>query len=401
MTGSNAATLPEGSALSLFEIGFRPFFLLGAVWAALAMVVWIAGLHGGFAVPSAMDPVVWHAHTMVYGFGGAIVAGFLLTAVPSWSGQPRLSGGWLAAFAGLWLAGRLAVAFSGYLGAPAAAVVDLAFLAILFGRTMMQVVAGRNWRNLPVAAGPALLLAGAALVHAQALGLGQTAMLGTRLGIAVFVLLVALIGGRIIPAFTRNWLVGTGRGGPLPSEFNRFDVAVIAGSAAALVAWLADPRAEATGVLCAIAAAGHVARLVRWQGLRTLSEPLLWVLHLGYAWMAVAFALAAASAALTGTVPQSAAVHAFTGGVIATMMLAMMTRATLGHTGRPLRADKATTAIYLLVTAAAVMRVLAGLAPAVYLSLLAWSAVAWIAAFTLYVAVYAPKLCRPRIAAQA
>lgn len=397
MTDAVTTTEPH-PRLALFEAGFRPFFLLGAAWSALAMVLWIASLHGGFALPSAMAPVTWHAHTMVFGFGGAIVAGFLLTAVPSWSRQPRLAGGWLAAFAGVWVMGRLAVAFSADIGAASAAAIDLAFFLLLFARTLRQVIAGRNWRNLPIIVALGLIILGAALVHVQALGLAQTASLGTRLGIAVFVLLVSLIGGRIIPAFTRNWLMNTGRGGPLPAAFDRFDISIIALTAAALVSWMIAPGATATGILAVPAAAANAVRVSRWQGARTLSEPLLWILHVGYAWIAVAFILVAATAFLPGLM-QSAAVHAFTGGVMGTMMLAMMTRATLGHTGRPLTADRVTTVIYLLVLAAVVMRVGAGFAPALYLTFIAWSAVAWIGAFGLYVATYAPKLCRPKVSA--
>ncbi len=397
MSADTTSDTSIGSEVALFSAGFRPFFLLGALWAAGAMALWIAMQHGGWFVPSAFWPTVWHAHEMIYGFGAAIVAGFLLTAVPSWTGQPKLAGGWLAAFAGLWIAGRIAVALSAGVGAWSAAFIDLAFLAVLFARTLMQVVAGGNWRNLPITIALSVFLSGSVLAHAQAVGLAMTADLGHRLGIAVLVALIMLIGGRIVPTFTRNWLNMTGRGEPLPPTMGRFDIATIAIAVAALVSWLIAAESVATGALAAAAALAQALRLARWRGERTLAEPLVTVLHVGYGWLAAGFALMA-WAAFDPTVLDSAPIHALTAGAMATMMMAMMTRATLGHTGRPLHADGLTVAIFALVFGAGVMRVLAPLLPGLYTGLVSWSAVAWIAAFALYAATYGPMLCRARAA---
>lgn len=397
MTTHATSSTGGRSESALFSVGFRPFFLLGALWAAGAMALWMAMHHGGWLLPSAFWPMIWHAHEMIYGFAAAIVAGFLLTAVPSWTGQPKLAGGWLAAFVGLWIAGRIAVAFSAGPLVWLAALIDLAFLAVLFARTLVQVVAVGNRRNFPIVVALAVFLAGNVLAHLQAVGFAMTADLGHRLGIAVLVLLIMLIGGRIVPVFTRNWLKNAGRGEPLPPEMGRFDIAVVALSAAALVSWLVAAESMATGALAAVAAVGQAVRLARWQGGRTLAEPLVTILHIGYAWLAVALALMA-WAAFDPAVLASAPIHAMTAGAMATMMLAMMTRATLGHTGRQLRAGSLTTAIYALILVAGVLRVSAPLVLGVYAGLVSWSAVAWIVAFLLYAAVYGPMLWRARVA---
>jgi len=393
---------PTGPTLAdraLLEVGFRPFFLAGAAWAILAMVLWLAALAGVVSPGGdAYGPLAWHAHEMVYGFGAGIVGGFLLTAVPSWTGQPKLAGRGLAALAGLWLLGRIVMLAPDGVGVAVAAVVDLGFLAALAARNGWQVRAARNWRNLPMVAGPLLLLAGNALVHADAGGLiADAALLGNRMGLAAIVMLAALIGGRIIPAFTRNWLVKTGRGGPLPVDPDRLDVAVLLATLATLAAWLAFPDERVTGILAGAVALGTLVRLGRWQGWRTGSEPLVWVLHVGYIWIPVGFALMAASSLDPAAVPQAAVRHAFGVGVVGTMTLAMMTRATLGHTGRALAADRATTAVYLLITATAVLRVAAVLVPSWYGPMVELSGAGWMSAFALYLAAYAPKLWGPRV----
>lgn len=383
----------------LLEVGLRPFFLAGAAWAVGALAVWVAAL-AGLVAPGgdAYGALAWHAHEMVYGVGAAIVCGFLLTAVPSWTGQPKLVGWPLAALVGVWLAGRIAMAAPDALGVPVVAALDLAFLAILALRTAWQIRASRNWRNLPMVAGPVLLLAGNALTHAGAAGMvpGGGAF-GAKLGLASIVLMIALIGGRVVPAFTRNWLVGTGRGGPLPAEPGRLDAAVLLATVAAFALWLGWPASPVTGAVAAVVCAGHLARLARWRGWRTGGEALVWVLHLGYLWVPIGFGLMAAAAFAPGAVPEPAVLHAFSAGATGTMMLAMMTRATLGHTGRALTADRATVLVYLLVNLAAIARLAAALSPELYGVAIQVAGTGWILAFGLYLASYGPKLCASRV----
>lgn len=379
--------------MPLFRLGFRPFFLLGAIWAVLGLALWLAALAGLAEVGGPYGAVAWHAHEMIYGFAAAVLAGFLLTAVPGWTMQPKLGPVGLMGLAAIWIAGRFAMAGAGTIGPAAAAMIDLLFLALLFGWTAAQIVAGRNWRNLPVAFGPAILLVSNLMFHLEALGVTEaTQQPGYRLGIAIYVLLVAMIGGRIVPAFTRNWLSKQGLGGSMPVLPTRFDMAVILLTVVALGTWVAAPDHVLVAATALPAAVGHVVRLLRWRGWRTLSEPLLWILHLAYLWVPAGLLLVACAALHPDRVPASAALHALTAGVIGTMMLAMMTRATLGHTGRPLSADPATTATYLLVIGSAVLRVAAPFFDDVYMMLVTSSGLLWVAGFLVYLIAYAPKL---------
>ena len=374
---------------ALFERGFRPFFLLAGLWAPAALLLWLAMLAGILELPTAIDPVAWHVHEMLFGFVAAAIAGFLLTAVPGWTGRPPLRRLPLAALAALWLAGRLAVALSAWVGAAVAAAVDIAFLAVLATFCAREITIGRNWRNLVVIALLAILIAANALFH---LGETETA---ERAAVATIVTLITLIGGRVVPEFTRNWLVRRGAA-KLPPQRDHFDSAAMALTVAAAISWVAVSDHPLVGALLGLAAIVLAVRLARWRGLSATSEPLLWVLHLGYLWLPIGLALLAISMH-SPAVPQGVALHALTAGAMATMILAMMTRATLGHTGRPLTASRATAAIYILVTVAAAARLASGLADDGGSLLLHASAAAWVAAFALFVMSYGPMLLRPRL----
>jgi uncharacterized protein involved in response to NO len=367
---------------AILRQGFRVFFPAAGVWALAAVAIWLAAFQGLLSVPTAFSPVAWHAHEMIFGFVPAAIAGFLLTAMPNWTGRRPIQGLPLAILFVLWLAGRAAVGTSALIGTGAAAAVDLAFLAALFGTALREIVAGRNWRNLPITVFVAVLFAANALTHLEAAGLATTGLAGQRLGIAVVVLLISLIGGRIIPSFTRNWLRlhGATR---MPAEPGVLDGASIATLAVALAAWVAVPQSPATGIGLIVAAAFALLRLARWQGQQTFGEPLLWSLHLAYAWVPVGILLLGVSL-FVPALPASAGVHALTAGAIGSMTLAVMTRATLGHSGRALTADRWTAAIYLFVGAAAALRVAAPLLADAYLPFLWMSAAAWIAAFGIF-----------------
>jgi uncharacterized protein involved in response to NO len=380
--------------LAIFAYGFRPFFLLAGLSAMLGLGVWLAGLGGVLAVPTDFTPLMWHAHEMLFGFTVAAIAGFLLTAIPNWTGRLPLQGGALLGLALLWLAGRLAVATSAVLGTWLAAVIDLAFLAVLLFVVAREIVAGKNWRNLPILAGIGTLLVANGLMHAEALDVGAFAAAGWRLAISMAIFLIALIGGRIVPSFTRNWLAKR-PGEAMPASFGRLDRVALGATVLALAAWtaLSGPGAAA---LAAIAAVLNAIRLSRWRGYRSLADPLVLVLHVGYAWVPLGLGLLALAQG-TDLVPESAAVHGLTAGAIGTMTLAVMTRATRGHTGRPLRADAGTTAVFVLVTISAVARIAASVWVEGY-DLLIWIAgTAWIAAFGSFLALYGPMLLRPRI----
>src|SRR5512144_436475 len=380
---------------AILAYGFRPFFFVAGLASVLGLALWLADLAGVLAIPTAFPPVTWHAHEMLFGFAVAAIAGFLLTAVPNWTGRLPLQGGPLLGLVALWLAGRLAVAVSAVFGAWTAAAVDLAFPAVLLFVAAREIVAGKNWRNLPVLAAIGILLVANGLMHAQVLDLGAWAATGWRLAISTAVLLIALIGGRIVPSFTRNWLAKR-PGGALPAPFGRFDQVVLGATVLALAAWTAFPGRGAAVALAAIAAVLNAVRLYRWRGYWTLADPLVLVLHVGYAWVPLGLVLLALAQG-TDLLPESAAVHALTAGAIGTMTLAVMTRATRGHTGRELRADAGTTIIYMLVTISAAARIAASAWDAGY-NVLIWTAgAAWIAAFGGFLALYGPMLLRPRI----
>ena len=392
-TGAGPGRARTSIGPAVLSVGFRPFFLLAAAWAVVAVPLWLLLFGGGAALPTAFDPVLWHGHEMLFGFVQAAVAGFLLTAIPNWTGRLPLQGWRLALLALLFVAGRLAVTCSQELGAVAA-VIDVAFPAVLFVAVAREIVAGRNWRNAPVLAAIALFGTANGLTHLDALGLAATGPLGLRLGVATIIAMIGLVGGRIIPSFTRNWLVKR-ESAALPVPFGRVDVAVMATTVAALAAWVFASGSAAVGPLLAIAAVLNFVRLARWQGHRTGAEPLVWVLHLGYLWVPVGIALLAA-AALTGAIPESSGLHALTSGAMATMVLAISTRATLGHTGRTLHAGPATMLIYVLATVAAVVRVGAGFWTEHYLSALTVAGFAWTGAFGLFLLVYGAMLLTPR-----
>jgi uncharacterized protein involved in response to NO len=378
----------------LFQAGFRPFFLAAGLWAPLALLLWLGFFLGHLELPTAFAPVAWHSHEMIFGFAMAAVAGFLLTAIPNWTGRMPLQGWPLIGLASLWLAGRIGTATGALIGAPAAAALDLAFIAVLLAAVAREIVAGRNWRNLPMVGALTLLLAANLLYHLEPLGLADGAALGERTGLATLLMLIALVGGRIIPSFTRNWLAKSPEPGPLPAAFGPLDRLALGIAGLALAFWVADATPMAAGALLIFAALAGALRLVRWRGWRTAREPLLLVLHLGHGWLALGLGLLGFSH-LGGEVPLPAALHALTVGAIATMILAVMTRATLGHTGRELSAGMGTTAIYVSITLAAVARVVAGFGHA-YEMLLMTAGAAWVAAFALFLLLYGPMLLRPR-----
>jgi uncharacterized protein involved in response to NO len=378
---------------AILQQGFRPFFLMAGLWALVAMAIWSWQFGQGLRLPTLFGWSAWHAHEMLFGYLAAALAGFLLTAVPNWTGRMPLQGAPLAGLVALWAAGRIAVLISASLGVWPTLVLDLAFLAALLAVILREILAGRNWRNLPVIFGLAALLAANALSHAGAAGWVDPDP-GLRLGIAIFAVLIALIGGRIVPSFTRNWLAKR-KAGRMPAKQSRFDQATVLVTLAAALAWTLQPAAPWTAGLAGVAALANAARLARWRGLATWREPLLLVLHAGYAWLPVGFA----AVALTPVWPaltQTAALHALTAGAMGLMPLAVMTRATLGHTGRALTADGATTACFALVAVSALTRIAAPLWPAGLLTLYALSAATWILAFALFLGAYAPKLAAHR-----
>lgn len=375
MTKSGRPRIYQG--WPLLANGFRPFFLLGSIYAALAVLVWLPVFYGELTVVSTFAPRDWHVHEMLFGYLPAVITGFLFTAIPNWTGRLPMRGMPLLALVVVWIAGRITVTFSAETGWLAAMLVDASFLTLVAAATAREILAGRNWRNLNVVMLVLLLLAGNLAFHLEAHFHGA-AEAGIRIGIAVVVLLISLIGGRIIPSFTRNWLVRENPG-RLPVSFGRFDVIVVGISALALVCWIVEPGGSLAGVALALTGLLHLGRLGRWAGDRTARERLLLILHVGYAFVPLGFLLNAAST--FGLVPAGAGMHAWMAGAAGIMTLAVMSCATLGHTGQRLTASVTTQLIYAAIIVGALARICAAINPAHYGSLLHVAAFAWAAAF--------------------
>ncbi|CTQ34766.1 NnrS family protein [Jannaschia rubra] len=395
-----AATTMERSRAwtgpAILSYGFRPFFFFGAVWAVVAMALWVAIL-AGRAAPGAMLPADWHAHEFLFGYLGAIVAGFLLTAVPNWTGRLPVVGWGLGALVLAWFAGRVVLWSPGPLGALAVAGVDLVFPLALAGVILREILAGKNWRNLPVLGLLVLLTVANGLFHWEAAtGASAAQGYGLRLGLGTGIMMIALIGGRIVPSFTRNWLVKRGATTlPVP-PMARFDRAALAVTGLALLLWIALPDAALTGVALLAVGAVQAVRLWRWRGVDTGVEPLVAVLHAGYAFVPLGALAIGAAILLPDTGATAAAQHLWMAGAIGLMTLAVMTRATLGHTGQALAAGAGTTAIYLALVAAVVLRLAGAAVPDAALTLYALAGLCWAGAFGGFAVIYGRLLLRAK-----
>lgn len=378
---------------ALFSYGFRPFFLFGALWSALALALWLPMLSGHLALPTALSPIDWHVHELIYGYVPAIVAGFLLTSVPNWTGRLPVVGPPLGILFAIWIAGRATITLSSVLGATVAAAVDLSFLAGLGTLIAREIVAGKNWRNLKVLAPVAVLFLGNAVFHWEAIS-GRSHGYGMRIGLAATLVLIMLVGGRIIPSFTRNWLARRDPG-RLPIPFDKVDMMITTGSVAALFAWIVGPDAPTTAWLAIIAAVLNIWRLSRWAGERTAAEPLVLILHIAFAFVPIGFVLLALGIFAPPLVAPTGALHGWTAGAVGLMTLAVMTRASLGHTGQALTATRPIQGIYVAALVSALARILA----AFYVwrePMLHLAATAWVAAYVGFVIVYWPLLMRRR-----
>lgn len=373
---------------------FRPFFLLAALWAAAAIIIWMAAYSGAPVLGEVVDPLGWHQHEMLFGFVGAAVIGFLLTAIANWTGRPLLGGSGLAVLAALWIAVRVCFALG--IGAPwLPLLLELTlFLAVAVFAAREVVLSGN--RNLPIAIIVALMGTAAAVDLAETGGLLADNDIGLRSGIALVVILIGLIGGRIIPAFTRNWLMREGASQPMPTMPSPADMRVLAITAVSLVGWLLWPESNVVGWLLLMSALAHLWRAARWQGWRTFADPLVVVLHLAYLWMPVGLGLLGLHLAFD-LVSRSAAIHALGAGAMGLLILAVMSRASLGHTGRTLRAGPALASAYALVFVGALVRVLASVGLFAGVWPIHLSAALWAGGFLLFALLYFPILTRPRI----
>jgi len=388
------------SLKAFLSYGFRPFFLLSCLFAALSMFAWLAwiGIHAaGGAVRSmtiAMAPHQWHAHEMLFGYALGVIAGFFLTAVPSWTGSKPVSGQVLGGLVTVWLLGRMAFLFSAYLPPLAVAAADLAFVPCLLAlvlRALLNKWSKRNLIFLPILTA---VFAANLMTHLDFTDLAPGFMeTGTMLGLNAVVLLIVVLGGRVVPAFTTNALRRAGEE-RFPVSRTPVEMASILSMAFLVVAEITVPEGPIAGTLALFAAAANGVRLAGWRGHKVLDQPILWIIHLAYAWLVVG--LAFKGAAHFELISQATALHVLTVGAVGSMTLGVMTRAGLGHTGRSLRVSPWVTTAYILISLSAAVRVaVPPLIPQYYNEGMLVAGVAWMLAYTFVTLVYWPILTRP------
>jgi len=379
--------------------GFRPFFFFGSIFGALIISLWVPWYLGMIDIPSALPPISWHNHELFFGYIPAIIAGFLLTAVPNWTGRKPVTGSGLAILVFIWLLGRLAISFSLFLPPLLVSLTALAFLPALIFAVARDIILANNKRNIIVIIVLGALFLAQVFYHVEFLLTGST-LFGARLALAIILLLIMLIGGRIIPNFTKNWIKRYNPG-PEPITFGKFDRAAMVVTILALAIWVVLPSlspsaARVAGLLFLITGIIHLARQLRWKPHRVAREPMIWVLHLAYMFIPVGFILAGLEPLGNGLITAPVIIHTWSVGTIALMTIAVMTRVTRGHTGQ---AQVTTPGTFLLFTALliAVFARLAAVSLPQYTSiLLTIAATGWVFAFAGFALIQTPALFLPR-----
>lgn len=389
------ASAPATSALPgwpVLRLGFRPFYLGAATFALLAIPLWVALFLGHWEISMALPPLFWHAHEMLFGFAIAVILGFLLTAVKAWTGLATPRGAFLGALALLWLGARVAAVTGPY---ALYAVLDLALLPLVATVLTALLLRAGNRRNLPLAAMLMLLALANGVFHLSVIGAIEVSpFTPLYAALSLIVMIESVIAGRVIPAFTMSATPGLKLKVRTPLER-----AALALTALALLLWVSAPAAGlwgmAGGVALSLAALAHAWRLLQWRPALTRHRPILWILHLAYAWIPLGLALLAL--AQFGWIGVSSGVHALAIGATAGLIIGMVTRTARGHTGRPLQVSKAEVTAYVLVMGAAAVRVLLPLAMPQWLPMaLVIAAVAWSVAFAIYLFIYTPWLLQTR-----
>ena len=389
-------TFPRYDGPAFLSYGFRPFFLGAAVFAGLMVLVWVAvfaGLvQGEFLYPARE----WHVHEMLFGYLPALIAGFLLTAMPNWTDRMPLRGTPLLLLFLLWLAARLLVTVPA-VGGPLTVGIDGAFLVILAAYVWREIIAAGAWDRVPIGVLVSFFAGANMLFHLSALQ-GRPTDVPERLALSVMTVMLTVIGGRLTPTFTREFFITEKFPRP-PEVFSRVDGGAILLVLVGAISWIAQPESQWTGFLLIGCGVASLVRLIRWKGWLTWPEPLVLILHVGYGWVGL-FLLVLGGSILGFGLSTANAVHVLTSGAMGTMTLAVMTRASLGHTGRPRHADRLTVAMYLLVNAGALFRIFASNVetPTVLThTMLGLSALGWSGAYLLFVFHYGPYLVRPSL----
>lgn len=386
------------SGVVLLGMGFRPFFLLAAAYAVAPMVIWLLEYGAGMSITTGWGGMFFHGHEMVFGFTSAAVAGFLLTAVPNWTGATPVRGAPLLGLVALWIAGRAAMALSAHIAPVVVALLDLAFYPALIAALTPSIVRARQRRNIFA---PVILLLFLLANLSAHLGMlranSDLTRFGLHLGAYLAAILILIIGNRVIPMFTINALRRAGSIGSGSNAPARLGAGVFALSIVALGLDLASAPRWLVGSVSAIAGLAILWRLFGWRGAEARRMPLVWVLHVGYGFVALGF-LSLATNRLLDVPPWSAAFHLFTSGAIGTMVLGMMSRVALGHTGRPLAAPRSIPIAYGLVIGGALIRSLApAVSPTITLAGVVVGGVIWVLGFLIFLVVYTPILVSPRV----
>lgn len=380
-------TTKKYTGFILFERGYRPFFLGAALFAGIAIPLWVLALKTGYEIPTGFSARDYHVHEMIFGYLSAILAGFLLTAMPNWTNRPAIDGLQLAFLSTLWLTGRIAIVTSAS-WPMTAAVIDAAFLLIVCGVAWREVIKGGSIRNMPICLLVSLFAIANIAYHFAQLEGGDTAVI-ERSALGVITVLISLVGGRVIPNFSGNWMKKN-KLTPLPAPFGTFDKAALLATVVTLASWIMTPDTKLTGALFSALCLIHAVRLYRWRGWQTTAEPLVFILHIGYLWLPVWYGLTGLAILLPEAFSTSSALHALTTGTIGTMTMAIMTRAILGHSGRQLHAGRATQLIYTLIVSGAFLRIFSETLPVDYITMVSLSGALWAGGFIVFALVYGP-----------
>ncbi len=374
---------------------FRPFFLLNAFFSVVTVIVWVMVLRGQGPTTLPANTMLWHGHEMIVGFAMATIAGFILTAVATWTGRPAVNGLPLALLVLAWVAGRFVMILAGLMPAWLVVALDMAFPLLLCFLAAREIIGAGNRRNYPIVGITALFVILNLVYHLGAMQLLPGAdRLAIFLLIHTILLLITVIAGRVVPNFTANWLRARGAT-RLPVSNVLVDRATILLTLATGIAASTAPTSYVTGALGFAAAVLHAIRLSRWCGLATVDEPLLFVLHVAYLWLPIGYVLMGC-VVFDWMFSPTTALHALTMGAIGSMILAMTTRVPLGHTDRPLTASRLTVVAYMMLTFAVLLRVFGPLVYPDYLAIVEWSASGWVFTFAIFIWVYWPVLTRPR-----
>ena len=395
-TAPISITEPHRATHPFWTGAFRPLFLLAGVLAIVAIVWWVAGFVHGIATPSLGTGSWWHAHEMIFGFGGAAIGGFLLTAIANWTSRPPISGGMLMALTGSWLIGRLAIGFGEHLDPVLTIAGGLVYFIFLLALGVRELVAARNYRNMRVLAVISVIALFDGLFVAACLDvIALDPVILYQTAILTIILLIGLIGGRVIPAFTRNWMAREQISAPMPAMFGRFDMLCLASVALGIIAVILDTAGMIAGSVLLFAGIVHAIRLVRWRGVHSWREPIVIMLHLGYFWVPAGLVLLGVAILWPDVMSSRDALHALTGGAMSCMIIAIAGRAALGHTGRELRAGWALNSAFGLIWVSTVLRVMVGFAGSGYVTILAIATLMWIGGWLAFLMGYAPVLLGP------